>query len=95
MHVVASNAPQENLEMAFSIAENHLGVTRLLDPEGEFRSVSVSSCRSARVSQLVSVSQLVQSVSVTQLVGWMIRHYDPVSESNLIEESVSPRSEVN
>lgn len=34
MKVVASHTPQENLEMAFTIAENQLGVTRLLDPEG-------------------------------------------------------------
>ena len=34
MRQVASNTPQENLELAFSTAEQHLNVTRLLDPEG-------------------------------------------------------------
>lgn len=27
----------ENLEQAFSVAEQELGVTRLLDPEGEYK----------------------------------------------------------
>ena len=35
MRQVASNTSQENLELAFATAEKELGVTRLLDPEGE------------------------------------------------------------
>ena len=32
---VVRNAPRVNLENAFSTAEAHLGIPRLLDPEGE------------------------------------------------------------
>lgn len=35
MSQVYRQSNQENLEQAFSVAEAELGVTRLLDPEGE------------------------------------------------------------
>lgn len=35
MSKVYRQSNQENLEQAFSVAERDLGVTRLLDPEGE------------------------------------------------------------
>jgi len=35
MSQVYRQTNQENLEQAFSVAERELGVTRLLDPEGE------------------------------------------------------------
>lgn len=35
MAQVYRQSNQENLEQAFSVAERELGVTRLLDPEGE------------------------------------------------------------
>lgn len=37
MGLVYRQSNQENLEQAFSVAERELGVTRLLDPEGEGR----------------------------------------------------------
>lgn len=37
MGLVYRQSNQENLEQAFSVAERELGVTRLLDPEGERR----------------------------------------------------------
>lgn len=37
MSQVYRQSNQENLEQAFSVAERELGVTRLLDPEGERR----------------------------------------------------------
>lgn len=35
MGLVYRQSNQENLEQAFTVAERELGVTRLLDPEGE------------------------------------------------------------
>ena len=35
MNKVYRQSNQENLEQAFTVAERDLGVTRLLDPEGE------------------------------------------------------------
>lgn len=37
MGLVCRQSNQENLEQAFTVAERDLGVTRLLDPEGESR----------------------------------------------------------
>lgn len=34
MDVVRKRSNRENLEEAFSVAENELGIPRLLDPEG-------------------------------------------------------------
>ena len=34
MSVLAQNSPRDNLEHAFAIAEEHLGISRLLDVEG-------------------------------------------------------------
>lgn len=44
MRQVASNSPQENLELAFATAEQQLGVTRLLDPEGKADFITWSEC---------------------------------------------------
>ena len=39
MHALQANDPRVNLENAFSTAETHLGIARLIDPEGELISV--------------------------------------------------------
>lgn len=39
MNQVYRQSNQENLEQAFSVAERELGVTKLLDPEGERRNL--------------------------------------------------------
>lgn len=44
MEVVRRRSNRENLEEAFSLAENELGIPRLLDPEGDLLSCTHSSC---------------------------------------------------
>lgn len=42
MEVVRRRSNRENLEDAFALAENELGIPRLLDPEGDFRLCSMA-----------------------------------------------------
>ena len=41
MSVLAKNSPRANLEHAFSIAEEHLGIPRLLDVEGMMMIIAI------------------------------------------------------
>lgn len=55
MAQVYRQSNQENLEQAFGMAERELGVTRLLDPEGESsqRCWQRSTCRYLTLSRLI------------------------------------------
>ncbi len=56
MKQVPNNSNRANLEHAFSTAEQHLGIARLLDPEGDILLVRslVASCQTQNLTLLPS-----------------------------------------
>jgi len=56
MSVLAQNSPRDNLERAFAIAEEHLGIPRLLDVEGILRGVQLAVAASWCLSLIPTTS---------------------------------------
>lgn len=62
MAQVYRQSNQENLEQAFSVAERELGVTRLLDPEGE--SAHVGTFNAVALQSVTPVTSVVPLYSI-------------------------------